>query len=99
MAEYKSYEQKRKFYTSSPWIKLRQRALERDNYECVWCKREGKVTTKDDATLEVDHIKEIETHPQLALVLDNTRTLCKYHHNVRHDRFQKKENKWDDEKW
>lgn len=102
MKEFKTKEQKAKFYNSWSWRKLRRAALERDNYECVWCKEDGLVTTQDRATLEVDHIKEIETHPELANELDNLRTLCKYHHNVRHDRFdgkETKEKKWDDERW
>ncbi|MEH7392580.1 HNH endonuclease signature motif containing protein [Bacillus sp. JJ1474] len=100
--QYKTKEQKKKFYNSTQWLRLRQLVLQRDNYECVWCKREGKVTTQDRATLEIDHIKELETHPKLALEIINMRTLCKYHHNVRHDRFDGKvtrEGKWNDERW
>ena len=65
------------------------------------CKKEGKVTTKERATLEVDHIAEIETTPELAEELTNLRTLCRPHHNQRHNRFgyAKKESKWNDEKW
>ena len=99
MQEYKTHEQKRKFYDSYKWRKVRKQVLMRDNYECQWCKEEGKVTTDN---LEVDHIKEIEFHPDLALDTKNMRVLCKYHHNVRHDRFDGKETKekrWDDEKW
>ncbi|MDY5974330.1 HNH endonuclease, partial [Streptococcus hyovaginalis] len=44
------------FYQSTKWRRLRLEALERDHYECLWCKAEGKVTTTD---LEVDHIKEL----------------------------------------
>ena len=73
------------FYASQAWRNLRSRALERDHYECVWCREEGKVTT---ANLEVDHIKELEYYPEHALDLDNLRTLCKECHNKRHNRFQ-----------
>lgn len=110
MKEYKTLEQKRKFYRSKVWVGkegLREQALKRDNYECQWCKRDGKVTVEDvedeeSAPLEIDHIKEIEFYPELADDLDNLRTLCKYHHNVRHNRFDGKATKeiiWDDEKW
>lgn len=103
MNEYKTKEQQRKFYKSSTWQKLRRLALERDRYECVWCRAEGKVTTKEHATLEVDHIAEIETNPELAEELSNLRTLCRSCHNLRHNRFgfvNKKPNKWsEDEKW
>lgn len=73
------------FYASQLWRSLRSQALERDHYECVWCREEGKVTTNN---LEVDHIKELEYYPEYALDLDNLRTLCKECHNKRHNRFQ-----------
>ncbi|CRK80316.1 HNH endonuclease [Neobacillus massiliamazoniensis] len=104
MPEYKTKEQKVKFYKSDKWQALRQQALERDNYECQECKRQGRVYTDyhnpdKHKRLDVDHIKEIETHPELALELDNLQVLCVWHHNVKHERFAKKENKWNDEKW
>ena len=87
-----------RFYGSSEW-----RKIERDHYECQWCKSEGRLTTQYDSILEVDHIKELEQHPELALDLDNLRTLCKDCHNKRHDRMnyrgQPKKRKWDDEWW
>lgn len=103
MIEYKTKEQKAKFYNSYKWRKLRKQALAIGNFECAWCAKEGKVTTQDRATLEVDHVCEIETHPDLALEITNVRVLCKHHHNVRHNRFdgkEKKSNKWtEDERW
>lgn len=92
-----------KFYGSSEWRRLRQQCLERDHYECQWCKTEGKLTTQYDSVLEVDHIKELEYHPELALDIDNLRTLCKDCHNKRHNRMNYRGNgkkrKWDDEWW
>ena len=83
--------------------RLRQQCLERDHYECQWCKEQGKLTTQYDSILEVDHIKELEYYPQHALDIDNLRTLCKDCHNKRHDRFNyresKRKKKWDDEWW
>ncbi|KHE73162.1 HNH endonuclease [Halobacillus sp. BBL2006] len=106
MAEYKTKEQKRKFYKSHAWQEVRQRVLIRDNYECQECKRQGKVYTdyhdpNKHKRLDVDHIKEIYTHPHLALNEDNCETLCVRCHNDKHDRFwlRKKQAKWDDEKW
>lgn len=100
MQQYKTKQEQITFYKSSAWQKLRLEALERDNHECIWCAQEGKVTTKHDVVLEIDHIQEIEFHPELALELDNLRTLCKACHNKRHNRFDGKKNKWiDDEKW
>lgn len=90
-----------RFYGSSEWRKLRQFVLERDHYECQWCKAEGRVTT--DAILEVDHIKELAQHPELAMELSNLRTLCKDCHNKRHNRMnyrgEQKKKKWQDEWW
>lgn len=63
------------------WRKTRQQVLARDHYECVRCKEEGKLTINQHQSLEVDHILELETHPELAYELDNLQTLCKYHHN------------------
>ncbi|OMF70501.1 HNH endonuclease [Paenibacillus glucanolyticus] len=68
---------RKRFYRSSNWLKLRQEVLKRDHFECIECaKKEGTVTTTEDATLEVDHIEEIKTRPDLALDIDNLRTLC-----------------------
>ena len=78
------------FYASQAWRILREQALERDHYECVWCREEGKVTTEN---LEVDHIKELEFYPEFALDIDNLRTLCKECHNKRHGRFQFRKSK------
>lgn len=104
MSEYKTREQKTSFYKSNTWRGkegLREQVLKRDNYECVMCKTEGKVTTHDHATLEVDHIKEIEFHPELAEELNNLQTLCKNHHNKKHNRFvgTQRVDVWQDEKW
>ncbi|MFD1416813.1 HNH endonuclease [Oceanobacillus jeddahense] len=108
MPEYKTYEQKKRFYRSKPWLTLRQAALERDNYECQQCKKEGKVTVdsiktpgeRKEIVLNVDHKYPIEHYPKLALTLDNLQTLCVYHHNVKEGRiFKKNKNKWAEDEW
>lgn len=103
MLDVASKEARAKFYSSSEWKRLRQECLEHDHYECQWCKQEGRVTSTYDSILEVDHIQELEHHPELALELDNLRTLCKDCHNKRHGRFNyrkgKKKRKWDDDEW
>ena len=66
----------RKFYNSQQWRQMRDYVLRRDGYECQWCKKQGRVTLKSDTILEVDHIKELDRHPELALDVDNLRTLC-----------------------
>lgn len=78
------------FYRSPEWKALREQVLERDHYECQWCKAEGRVTTGNDMTLEIDHIKTLEERPDLALEPDNLRTLCRDCHNKRHGRFNYK---------
>lgn len=109
MKEYKTVAQKKKFYKSGDWLRLRQKALIRDNHECQECKREGKVhldSIKKEGerkaiALNVHHKKEIEFHPEEALNLDNLETLCLYHHNLIHDKgfSSEKSRKWNDEKW
>lgn len=92
---YKTKEQKDKFYKSSAWIKLRNKAIKRDNYECQLCKLEGKVVKGQN----VHHIKEIEFYPEFALDIDNLQTLCINCHNIVHGRIKRKKKVWDDEKW
>ena len=96
-----------RFYKSKAWRQTREAVLKRDNYECQACKRQGKVSTinKDKhKSLDVDHIKELDSHPELAYDMDNLETLCISCHNKKHNRYQKrwqhKKNKWaDDEMW
>ena len=101
---YQTKEEQTAFYKSKDWRLTRAEVLRRDNYECQWCKREGRVTDLSVATLEVDHREELDKRPELALDIDNLRTLCRNCHNKRHKRFgpgsNRKENKWDgDERW
>lgn len=111
MNEYKTLEQKRKFYDSREWKRTREQVKERDNYECQECKHNGSVTIdlnefsenakRKKIALVVDHIKELEDYPELALEMDNLETLCVKCHNIKHDRaFEVKVNKWQgDERW
>lgn len=84
-----------KFYHSGDWRRVREQVLKRDNKECQWCKAEGRVTTVKTATLEIDHIKELQYYPELALEPSNLRTLCHDCHNIRHNRHKDKQ--FDDE--
>jgi 5-methylcytosine-specific restriction enzyme A len=106
MPEYKTKQQKKTFYKSAAWQLLRLEVLKRDNYECQECKRHGRVYTDQHdpdkhKRLDVDHIKEIYTNPELALEIDNLETLCVRCHNKKHKRFlfHLKKNRWDDEQW
>lgn len=101
---FKNKEDRKKFYLSKEWRRFRLLVLDRDNHECLWCKNEGKVTTIQEMILEVDHITELQDRPDLALDINNCRTLCKLCHNKRHGRVftggkKKKKDKWLDEKW
>ncbi|MEY9973157.1 5-methylcytosine-specific restriction protein A [Lysinibacillus sp. RC46] len=99
MQEYKTLEQKRTFYNSTPWKHLRAAVRERDNNECQQCKREGRVFidtnelnrkgTRKKIALIVHHIKELEDHPELAQDMDNLECLCVHCHNKLHDRYFK----------
>lgn len=44
------------------------RALRRDGFRCVKCGARGR--------LEVDHVKPVRTHPDLAWSIDNLQSLC-----------------------
>lgn len=68
---------RKRFYRSRAWRQIREQVLERDHHECVWCAKEGKVTTKDRLTLEVDHIEELQDNPERALDIENLRALCR----------------------
>lgn len=102
--DYTTREGRASFYNSQEWREKRREILKRDNSECQWCKEEGRVTVSDESVLEVDHIKELAEHPELALDDDNLRTLCKECHNRRHGRmnYRQKNQKlcrWQDERW
>ena len=109
MAEYKTDEQKKKFYKGSKWIGTRKIALIKQNYECQECKRLGYVHVdsvkepgkRKTIELNVHHIKELEDHPELAYDIDNLEVLCLHHHNVAHGRVfgRTSKPKWDDERW
>ena len=92
------------FYSTKEWKHIRDEVRKRDNLECQECKRQGKVfTIKSELNkrkrLDVDHIKELEDYPELCLAIENLETLCIRCHNKKHNRYQKKESKWNDECW
>ncbi|MFS0819662.1 HNH endonuclease [Lysinibacillus sp. 1P01SD] len=103
MQQYKTKQEQMKFYKSKEWRTLRAQILKEQNYECQECKQQGLVTLSDPdkhKSLDVDHILEISTHPELALEPSNLRVLCIPHHNAKHGRYPRKPNKWEeDERW
>lgn len=89
-----------KFYKCKEWRNLRQRALERDNYECQVCKEAGRFSHAEC----VHHIKEVKVSPELALSLDNIICLCNSCHNDIHDKTEllnkdKKKKFTNEERW
>ncbi len=55
------------------WAVVRWDALRRDGFRCVKCTASGR--------LEVDHVKPIRTHPDLAFELSNLQALCRSCHS------------------
>jgi len=94
---------KKKFYDDSYWKKLSKEILERDNFECQECKKEGKLTIKQHKKkLDIHHIKELETNPELAYVKSNLETVCVHHHNILDEKtfnVKKKEKFMNEERW
>lgn len=70
----------RKFYKSREWKYKRRQILQRDNYECQRCKREGKYSKG----VVAHHIKHLNNRPDLALTDNNLETLCEACHNIEH---------------
>lgn len=73
----KAHRPKRKgasIYNSKRWKLLRRKKLRTDPI-CEECGNE--------LATEVDHIEGIETHPELAFVFGNLRSLCKRDHSAK----------------
>ena len=93
------------FYSTKEWRHIRKEVRKRDNNECQECKRNGKVFTNKSEPgkrkrLDVDHLKELEDYPELCLTMENLELKCIRCHNLKHGRYQRKENKWShDERW
>lgn len=61
----------------SDWCaSIRQLKLKESNYSCTSC--------GDNKNLELDHIKPVYSHPELAYEYDNIQILCKKCHNKKH---------------
>lgn len=60
------------FYKTEDWKKLRYVALSMNDGRCELC----GASKQDGASLQVDHIKPIRTHPHLGLELSNLQVLC-----------------------
>ena len=67
-------------YGSGKWKRKRKHILDRDNYQCIWCRRYGR--SRD--AVEVHHLKPVETHPELAWIDTNLVSLCAACHRKAH---------------
>ena len=81
-----AYKESEAFYHSSPWKAARKARLEIDGGMCTECMAEferGERLKPRRATM-VHHLQPIKERPDLALDLDNMRSLCDMHHNREH---------------
>jgi 5-methylcytosine-specific restriction endonuclease McrA len=61
------------FYESREWLAVRYQALMRYGARCMCC----GATRRDNAIIQVDHIKPRSRYPALALDIDNLQILCR----------------------
>ena len=81
-----AYKESKPFYHSRAWKHVRQMALARDQGMCQDCMdrfRAGYGIRPNRADM-VHHIIPIDERPDLALNLDNLRSLCNECHNKAH---------------
>ncbi len=69
-------------YNSRRWLKLRERVLKRDNYQCQYSKRFGRLIQANT----VHHIFPVEMYPQYQWCEWNLISLSAEAHNIMHDR-------------
>ena len=75
-------EEAEQFYSSPEWNMLRRQVIKQKGRVCAECGR--KIKRNDDVT--VDHIKPRSKYPDLALVIDNLRVLCRSCNSRKGDR-------------
>lgn len=80
------YKKSLPFYHTAAWKRLREQALQRDGGMCQDCLERMKsgIGIKPRRATMVHHIIPIEERPDLALSLDNLRSLCDECHNREH---------------
>lgn len=95
-----------RFYKTKEWTSLKKQILEKNNYECQECKRNGVITRYDidsdgkkKLISTVHHVQFVRRHPELALSewyeykgerKRNLIPVCKSCHNKLHPEKQKK---------
>lgn len=86
VADTAEYKKSLPFYHTAAWKRVRQAALMRDGGMCQACMerlRAGYGIRPNRATM-VHHIKPVSERPDLALDLDNLRSLCAACHAAEH---------------
>ena len=75
------------FYASSAWIKIRDRRRS-ESPICIECEKQGRIRPMKI----VDHIITVDERPDLALDLNNTQSLCDFHHTLKTNADKKRKN-------
>ena len=80
------YKKSAPFYHTAAWKRLRAQALQRDGGMCQACmeRMQMGVGIRPRRATMVHHIIPVEERPDLALRLDNLRSLCDECHNREH---------------
>jgi len=98
-----------KFYKCREWMELKEKVLKKNHYECMECKKKGRITRADT----VHHVRHVKDWPELALserYMDdkgrqkkNLIPVCKACHNKLHPEKRKKNKKsckfMNEERW
>ena len=76
------------FYQTKDWYRVRALILRRDAHRCVIC----SMNVRGKGLARVDHIKPLREAPELALDMNNLRTLCVSCDNKRHSEKRRTKN-------
>lgn len=95
-----------RFYKSREWIELKTQILKENHYECVECRKQGRLTRYDIMSdgrkkliSTVHHVQHVRKYPQLAMsrtyeyqgrTYNNLIPVCKACHNRLHPEKQQK---------
>lgn len=71
------------FYQSRAWKDIRLQRIRKDGWRCTQCGCRCRGRKFGEPRPHVDHIRTRREHPELALDINNLRTLCEHHHNQR----------------
>ncbi len=86
LPQWRSMDRYTLFYNSDAWKQKRERALRRDKYQCVECKRYGR-RNADGLPVTADlvhHVVPVEVDWSKKLELNNLQSLCRACHNKKH---------------